>query len=93
MEEEDPLLSSRRQPFSSQVNLRRAESAEEVVEFDYGVDDQSTDETHIHNRVRGNDKTQNIDVFTKPIKELMHQISHFAGAGRISRALRRANIS
>ena len=53
MEEEDPLLSSRRQPFSSQVNLRRAESAEEVVQFDYGVDDQSTDETHIRDRVRG----------------------------------------
>ena len=34
MMEEDPLLVSRRRPFSSRVNLRRAESAEEVVEFE-----------------------------------------------------------
>ena len=36
---------------------------------------------------------QNTDVFTKPIKELMHQISNFAGAGRINRALSRANMT
>ena len=34
MMEEDPLLVSRQRPFSSRVNLRRAESAEEVVELE-----------------------------------------------------------
>ena len=95
MMEEDPLLVSRRRPFSSRVNLRRAESAEEVVEFEESYQNIEAGNNNNNNNREPSELEKNIneEATRKPVEKFIQQVSIMAHSGRYARTLNRKNLT
>ena len=93
MMEEDPLLVSRRRPFSSRVNLRRAESAEEVVEFEESYQNIEADNNNNNREPSELEKNINEEATRKPVENFIQQVSIMAHSGRYARTLNRKNLT
>ena len=93
MMEEDPLLVSRRRPFSSRVNLRRAESAEEVVEFEESYQNIEADNNNNNREPSELEKNINEEATRKPVEKFIQQVSIMAHSGRYARTLNRKNLT
>ena len=93
MMEEDPLLVSRRRPFSSRVNLRRAESAEEVVEFEESYQNIEAGNNNNNREPSELEKNINEEATRKPVEKFIQQVSIMAHSGRYARTLNRKNLT